>query len=369
ITGHHAIKQRLVRTVKENRVSHAQLFLGPPGSGKLQMALAYAQFINCKNKTDGDSCGQCSSCVKYEKLAHPDLHFIFPTASVKGIEKPVSKNFIKEWRALLLERNALIGLQDWYKQIGIERKQGIINARDCSEIIQTLNYKSYEAPYKVMIIWMVEKLFHAAAPRILKILEEPPERTLFILISENQEQIINTILSRTQIVKVSPLRDEELAEKLKSEGYDPVLVHDVVKVAEGNYLEAKRMIAQTDEAAFHFTSFRDWMRLCWGGRFEQILPFVNDFSQYSRDIQKDMLIYSIRMIRESFLMNLGQTSLLRMSKQESEFAGNFNRFIHTGNIKPITEELNKTIYHIERNGNFNVVFLDASIKIARLLHK
>ncbi len=369
IPGHSAIKQRLVRTVSESRVSHAQLFLGPQGSGKLALALAYAQYINCRNKQNGDSCGECPSCVKYQKLAHPDLHFIYPTASIKGNDKPRSTDFIADWRNLLIEKNFIFGLQDWYKQIGIERKQAIINSRDCSDILQTLNYKSYEAPYKVMIIWMVEKLHYAAAPRLLKILEEPPDKTLFILISENQEQIINTILSRTQIMKITPYRDEDLSEMLKAEGFDPVRVNDVVRIAEGNYLKAKTLISQSEDALFHFNDFRKWMRLCYAGKFEPIISFVSEFGQNSREVQKAMLVYAIRLIRESFLMNIGQTSLLRMSNQEQEFVSNFHPFIHMKNIHQIIEELNRTIYHIERNGNFSVVFLDASIKLAQLLKK
>jgi len=367
ITGHNAVKQRLVRTVSESRVSHTQLFLGPQGSGKLALALAYAQYINCRDKQDGDSCGKCPSCIKYEKLAHPDLHFIFPTATIKGIDKPTSKDFMNDWRSLLIEHDAMIGLQDWYRKIGIEKKQAIINSRDCSDILHTLNYKSYEAQYKVMIIWMVEKLHHAAAPRLLKILEEPPDKTLFILIAENQEQIINTILSRTQILKVLPFTDDELVQKLQADGFESSLVNDVVKIAEGNFLEAKRMITQSGEAAFHFDAFAKWMRICYAGKFQPMISFVSEFSVHSREVQKAMLIYTLRLIRESWLMNLGQSSLIRLSKQEKEFVSNFHPFISLKNIQQITDEINKTIYHIERNGNFSVVFLDTSIKMAQLL--
>ena len=369
ITGHDSIKQRLVRTVAESRISHAQLFLGPQGSGKLELALAYAQYINCRNRQNGDSCGECPSCIKYQKVAHPDLHFIYPTAAKKGIDKPRSSDFIAAWRELLLERNAMISLYDWYKKIDIERKQAIINSRDCSDIVHTLNYKSYEAQYKVMIIWMVEKLHHAAAPRILKILEEPPDKTLFILISENQDLIINTILSRTQIVKINPFGDEDLAERRKAVGFEPAQVGDVVKIAEGNYLEAKRLVAEGDEAAFYFNSFASWMRLCYSGKFEPIIEFINDFGRQNREIQKAMLIYALRLVRESFMMHVGETSLLRLNRQEADFVKKFHPFINMRNVGQINEELNRTIFHIERNGNFSVVFLDASIKMAQLLKK
>lgn len=181
VIGQQAVKQRLIKTVKDNRVSHAQLFLGPEGSGKLALAVAYAQFINCSDRGDNDSCGVCPSCIKYNKFIHPDLHFIFPTAATDKIEKPVSLDFIASWREMLLETRCYSDLPTWYEKIGIERKLAIINVRDCSEILKKLSYKSYEAEYKVMIIWMVEKLFHAAAPKILKILEEPLKKHFLFL--------------------------------------------------------------------------------------------------------------------------------------------------------------------------------------------
>ena len=188
IIGQQTIKNKLIQTVKDNRISHAQLFLGPEGCGKLGLAIAYAQFINCtgRNSESDDSCGVCASCRKYQKLAHPDLHFIYPTSTTKEVpEKPSSKDFIGNWRSLLLDNEgAYIKLIQWYNTIGIENKQGIINVNDCTDIIRTLSYKSYESKYKVVIIWMVEKLFHSAAPKILKILEEPPDNTLILLVAE-----------------------------------------------------------------------------------------------------------------------------------------------------------------------------------------
>ena len=265
IPGNKQIKNNLIQTVLDQRVSHAQLFFGPEDSAKLPLAIAYAQFINCTDKQGTglkeftnddlrilnslasgiDSCGVCPSCVKYQKLVHPDLHFIYPVATTKRvIKKPQSKHFIEEWRAFLLENNFESGLQNWYEAIGIENKQGIINADDCNEIITTLSYKSYESDYKVMIIWMVEKLFYSAAPKILKILEEPPEKTLFILISEEPDQIIKTILSRTLMVKIP-----------KS--------------------TASRNIKNEDDTE-HFITFRQWMRGCYGGKIAELIRFASE---------------------------------------------------------------------------------------------
>ncbi len=372
VIGLDTVKQRLVKTVRDSRVSHAQLFIGPQGTGKLPMALAYAQYINCTNIQNNDSCGECPSCIKYEKLIHPDLHFIYPTAKTKSVEKPTSKDFIRQWRELIEENNAYIDLPSWYEKIGIERKQAIINARDCNDIIKTLSYKSYEADYKVMIIWMVEKLFHAAAPKILKILEEPPDKTLFILISDHQDQIINTILSRTQIVKFPFIGEDELIEALVKEGYEQSRIAEAVKISKGSYVGAKTIMKESDEVDINNTWFTRWMRLCFGGQVTDTIDFVAELSKYSRDKQKAFLNYTLRMVRESMLMNNDTSNLVRLNKTESDFivgsgTKRFYPYINSKNIQSITEELEKSIYYIERNANPNILFFDLSLKIGRYL--
>jgi DNA polymerase-3 subunit delta' len=369
IIGQEDIKQRLVRTVEESRVSHAQLFLGPEGSGKLALAVAYAQYINCTNKQDGDSCGECPSCIKYQKFIHPDLHFIYPTAKVKNIEKPMSKDFISQWRELLLETNSYINLSAWYAKLGMERKQAIINARDCNEIIKTLSYKSYESEYKVMIIWMVEKLFHAAAPKILKVLEEPPDKTLFLLVSENQDLIINTILSRTQLIKIGKLSDTELTKALIRDGYEPAQANDAVRIADGNYLAAVRLISQSEEERYNFLNFREWMRNVYQFDVEKLIKFVADMSKNSREKNKSFLNYALRFTHESLLMNYNSSDLVRVNNEESDFIGKFYPFINERNSHLIAEELDKSIYHIERNANPSVLFMDLSLKLAKWLRK
>ena len=372
VIGLDTVKQRLVKTVRDSRVSHAQLFIGPQGTGKLPMALAYAQYINCTNIQNNDSCGECPSCIKYEKLIHPDLHFIYPTAKTKSVEKPTSKDFIRQWRELIEDNNAYIDLPSWYEKIGIERKQAIINARDCNDIIKTLSYKSYEADYKVMIIWMVEKLFHAAAPKILKILEEPPDKTLFILISDHQDQIINTILSRTQIVKFPFIGEDELIEALVKEGYEQSRIAEAVKISKGSYVGAKSIMKESDEVDINNTWFTRWMRLCFGGQVTDTIDFVAELSKYSRDKQKAFLNYTLRMVRESMLMNNDTSNLVRLNKTESDFivgsgTKRFYPYINSKNIQSITEELEKSIYYIERNANPNILFFDLSLKIGRYL--
>lgn len=367
VIGHAPIKSRLVRTVRDNRISHAQLFLGPSGSGKLAMAIAYAQYINCRSKQGDDSCGVCSSCVKYNKLAHPDLHFLYPTARTDRVEKPVSLDFIKEWRELLTDHKQYITLPEWYARINIERKQAIINARDCNNLIQTLSYKNYEADYKVMIIWMVEKLFHAAAPKILKILEEPPDKTLFILVAEDTESILPTILSRTQIVRIPPIDHDSLLDHFMNKGINPHLVNDSLRVYPGDYIKSSRMIRDAGEEDKNFELYRQWMRLCYQGKMDEIIGFINDLVKHTREFQKSFLTYSLRMTRETFLVNRGSSEITRMNGKENELVDKFNPFINERNIHLFNQELNDAIYHIERNVNSSVMFLDVSLKFMGFL--
>ena len=365
IIGQEDIKKRLIRSVKENRISHAQLILGPEGSGKLALAIAYAQYISCENKKEDDSCGECRSCVKYEKLIHPDLHFLYPFAATK--ESPISASHIADWRKLLIKNNCYISLSDWYKAIGMDQKQGIINASDCNEVIKTLSLKSYESEYKVMIIWMIEKLFHSAAPKLLKILEEPPDKTLFILICENNEQVISTILSRTQIIKISGIKDKELMNVL-TQKHDilPKRANEIVRMAEGNYKEAI-MLASNSFDDTNFILLKDWMRKCYKDAVKDIIEWVDKFSKAGRENHKSFLLNAIRIFRESMLVRVGISDLIKSEGDELKFASDFSPFINTNNTALIIKEFNDAIFHIERNANPKILFLDLSLKMTELI--
>ncbi|MCK9219227.1 MAG: DNA polymerase III subunit delta [Bacteroidales bacterium] len=336
IQGQEEIKRKLVQTVLDQRVSHAQLFFGPEGCDKLALAIAYAQYINCTNKSDQrDSCGICPSCQKYQKLIHPDLHFVFPVATTKRVKtKPQSKHFIEEWRKFLLGNKYQVGLQGWYEAIEIENKQGIINAEDCNEIITTLSYKSYEADYKVMILWMVEKLYYAAAPKILKILEEPPEKTLFLLISENPEQIIKTILSRTLLVKVPSTRLGQPA--------------------------------RLEEEAVYFEPFRQWMRTCYSGKIVDLISFSTEIARTGRERQKGFLNYGLKMVGWCTSFNFLHRIPQGIDGEELKFIQDFSPFIKVEKLPEFNEVLNTAIFHIERNAHGPTLFLDLSLKIVQL---
>lgn len=368
IPGQSSIKQRLIQTVNENRVSHAQLFFGPEGAGKLAMAIAYAQYINCGDRTNGDSCGRCPSCIKYGKLIHPDLHFILPVAITKKVPKnPVSREFLPEWRELVLQQSGYVSLNDWYQKIDIENKQAIINAEDCNEIIRTLGYKAYEAEYKVMILWMVEKLFHSAAPKILKILEEPPDKTLFILVSENHDQITPTILSRTQPVKFLKVDDAAMMDFLRSKSSraDQEL-RQLAVLANGNLIKAGRLAAEQTEGDL-FELFSRWMRLCYQAKVADLAGFIEKLTPIGRERQKNFLLYALRFIRECMVLPHGDMPLIRLSPEEKAFAGNFAPFVHASNSRLLAEEVDRAIYHIERNANPSILFMDLSLTVAGLL--
>ena len=371
IFGQAVVKEKLVNTVKENRVSHAQLFLGPEGSGKLALALAYAQFISCTDKKADDSCGVCSSCIKYSKLIHPDLHFFFPSAITKKNNKPTSISFTAEWREFVIKSNFYVALEDWFAFIGIENKQAIINAQDCNDIIKSLSLKSFESDYKVIIIYMVEKLFHSAAPKLLKILEEPPEKTLFILVSENQDQILNTILSRTQLVKINKHADNEITEYLqKIHGIERQEASKIAKIANGNCSEALRIIDNIEDTNFNFENFRSWMRLCYKKDYAAVISWIEEIGKPSvgREKLKRFIIYALKSAHFCVIINNANAEdLLKLTQEELTFLKSFSPFINEKNVYQIVEELDTALFHIERNLNPKIMLMDVSLNLMKLL--
>jgi DNA polymerase III subunit delta' len=383
ITGQKEIKRKLIQTVLDHRISHAQLFFGQEGSEKLALAIAYAQFINCTNKNfspfplaggragDGgypDSCGICPSCIKYQKLIHPDLHFIYPVATTKRVtKKPQSKEFIEDWRKFLIGNDYYGSLHDWYEFIGIENKQGIINAEDCHDIITTLGYKSYESEYKVMVIWMVEKLYYAAAPKILKILEEPPEKTLFILISEDPEQIISTILSRTLLVKIPRISRDEIQDYLiKKQNVKKNEAETIARQANGNLMLAVKKYQRLEEDQGNFTLFRNWMRLCFKKDITGLVSFSADLARIGRENQKNLLHYALQVVQSCGSLQYNHDWLVPADGVEMEFFRNISPYINSSNLTSFHDLFNTALYHIERNAYPQTLFMDVSLNILQL---
>jgi len=370
IIGQETVKQKLIQTVQENRVSHAQLFLGPGGSGKLALAVAYAQYINCNSRSEYDSCGVCPSCQQFSKLAHPDLHFSYPIIINKEKRRTLSRDYVTEWREYLLEKHFYAELTEWYAKMESEKKQGVIGADECNEIIRTLSYKSYEGKYKVMIIWMAERLYHSAAPKILKILEEPPEKTLFILIAEKQEQIISTILSRTQIVKVPRLEDKALTSILSTQfGYPMDGIQNILPSSNGNVNLGIKALEESMSGEFSSGEFREWMLMCFKGEYKKLNDFVSKTARTSRAKQKLLLSYGLSLSRNCLLSIYGRKDMLSIiDKDEADFIGKISKFLNEKNVIAYAGLFEEAILHIDRNGNAAVVLMDVSLKAGQLLN-
>ncbi|MDP4210583.1 MAG: DNA polymerase III subunit delta [Bacteroidota bacterium] len=370
IIGQQQVKQRLIQSVAENRIAHAQLLLGPEGSGTLALAIAYAQYINCQNRTSEDSCGVCSSCNKFQKLIHPDLHFVFPVATNKTITKdPVSDDFIAQWRTLLL-KSPYFSLFQWYGEIDLENKQGNISKNESQEIIRKLNLKTFEAEYKAMIIWLPERMNIIAANKLLKMLEEPPEKTVFLLVSENTGLMLQTILSRTQLIKVPKINDDDLLAYLKQQYNLPEQqLLDIVHLSDGSYITALRVMESDEENGFNLDRFISLMRLCWTKDVLGLLKWCETVTGIGRERQKSFLTYTLRMLRENFVMNCQVPELALLTQKENEFSSKFFPYINQDNIFRMVEELNKAQYHIEANGSDKIIFLDLSLKLIKLIKK
>jgi len=367
IIGQNKIKEKLIQSVQDGHVSHSQLITGPEGCGKLAMAIAYAQYISCLNPNKTDSCGECSSCKRYQRLVHPDLHFVFPVVKTKGNNKPVSNNFIEQWRTMVL-KNPYFNVEDWYKHIGVENAQGLIYSQESNEIIHTLNMATYESEYKVMIIWLPEKMHVYCANKLLKMIEEPPKKTLFILVSEDEEHIIPTIRSRCQLIKMNGIEPEPLTEALKklpqSTGKD---IETIVHLSRGNYRKALELLSSDEEKSFNLENFIKLMRLTYTRKFPELFEWVSEISKAGREKQKSFLQYSLNMLRENFICNLKNPELSFMDKKEESFSSNFAPFINEKNIIPMTEELEKGYRDISMNGNSSIIFTDIALKITKLI--
>lgn len=362
IIGQKEVKQHLIQTVLENRISHAQLFLGPEGSGSLAIALAYAQYISCENRSAEDSCGLCSPCRKYSKLIHPDLHFSYPFFAKH--KEDTALTFLQEWRKAFLE-NPYINLEEWRNRLDAENKQANINIAECHQIIQKLSLKPFEAEYKVLIMWLPEYL-SKEGNALLKIIEEPSQKTLFLLVAQNQDLILNTILSRTQLVKIPRLTDLEIKHYLVTEkNASENKAAQIAYMSEGNLQAALHFLKE--DANDNFLLFSEWMRMTFADLGAKIIDFVDVAAKLGRENQKNFLRYGISLIRESVMINSGAASLVHLPAPELEFITNFSRFMNRAKAEAIINELEKAHYHIERNANPKILFLDVSLQFVKIL--
>ena len=368
IIGQQEVKKRLLNLVGEDRTPHALMLFGPPGTGKRSLAVAMAQYLSCADRQPEDACGVCPSCVKFSKLVHPDLHFVVPVMKTQKVVKdPETDLFIEAWRESFLA-NPYLSENQWYEAIGAENKQGMISVKESESIIRKLNFKPYESDYRMMIIWLPEKMHQATGNKLLKLIEEPPAKTLFLMVSENTERILPTILSRSQLLQVPPLEEDLLREGLLNrQGSDPQLLEDAVRRANGNYNVALNTLLKDEQELQYFDRFTGLMRLCYSRKIIEINDWVDSVAGLGRERQKQLLDYSLRLLRENFMLHMEHDQLSYMSAREAEFSGRFSPFIHEGNIHGLVASFNEAGNHIEANGNPRIVFMDLSVRVIRLL--
>ena len=379
IIGQEATKQQLRQAVREGRIPHAQLFAGVSGIGKLQLALAYAQYLNCPHRTEEDSCGVCPTCLQFEKLQHPDLHFVFPI--VKTDAGDTCDAFLEPWREIILT-NHYFDLDDWHKALGVETKQSMIYEKESGEILHKLSLKPYGNGYKVMIIWQPEKMNGTTANKLLKLLEEPPAQTVFILVSEHPEELLSTIQSRVQMIRIPRLETETIAQALMTKGVDATRATDVARIAKGSYLEALKKIEATEENQQELRDFIALFRDAYTvgvlkdpqkkyeslKRLRQWSLDMSD-SKVGRERQKHFLQYAQQQVRENYIRNVGQPELNYQMEDERDFSVKFAPFIHSGNVEGIMNQLDLAERQIEQNGNAKMIFFDLCLQMIVLIKK
>lgn len=372
VIGQAAVKERLALSFKEGRISHAQLFFGPTGSGVLPLALAYAQFLTCNDRTDTDSCGKCPSCLRNSKLVHPDVHYSYPvvTDTKRGFKKPISLDYITEWRETVIPFPYL-NYNDWVASIADnENKQATIMVEEAGDIVRKISMKAYEAPFKVVIMWLPEKMSAVVSNKMLKSIEEPPDNTIFILASEQRDQIIQTILSRTQLIKVNRLSDDEIANALMQRKHlSEEHARDIARLADGDFHLALELSREALGDASHETEFLNWMRLCFSPMksMDKLQAWVDGMHGSGREKQKQFLFACIQTVRECMMINLADRQLVKIDNQQIQALDKFLPFVNAHNMSPFVEALNEAYYHIERNAHGKILFLDLSLKLSRIL--
>ncbi len=370
IIGQEHIKKHLRVATEKGRIAHAQLFVGKEGSGTLPMAIAYARLLLCSFSENTEACE-----VKCDKLQHPDLHFAFPVATNQQVKKhPISNLFLNDWRTFLKEQS-YGSLFHWLQYIGVENKQGNIGVDEAQNIVKKLQLKSYEGGFKVMIIWMAEKMNTAAANKLLKLIEEPPNKTVFLLVTESEEQILNTIKSRCQSLYFPPLSEQDIATALISK--EGVSESEAIKIAHqvgGNYNKAIQLLQDNSNDILFEKWFVSWVRSAFKAKgnptvVKDLTAWSDTIAKSGRETQKQFLDYCLQFFRQSLLLNYKSNALVFLETKTGFDLSKFAPFVHSGNILDIEKTLNDAIYHIERNGNAKIILLDISLKLTRFLHQ
>jgi DNA polymerase-3 subunit delta' len=357
------IKAQLLKAVQQNRVSHGQLFLGPEGCGNLAMALAFAQYLNCENKGATDACGTCPSCVKAAKYIHPDIHFTFPFVTIDKKEK--CADWLPEWRQFLVN-NVYGNYNDWIQQTGAENKQGNINAKECMDILHRLNFKSFESPYKILILWLPEFL-EKEGNRLLKMIEEPPENTVFIFVAYDADKVINTILSRLQLIRFPRLNDYAISMQLEKQyNLSTQQSKQIAAMSEGSYREALQLLSLTENE--NTATLRSWMEHLYRKNIKELAIWNDAFAKWGRENQKHFFHYCIHFFREIILLQTGTGSLVRITDAGLKMAEGLSKLLDIDKSFALITLFEKSIYFIERNANARILITYVTSEIMHIIH-
>lgn len=364
IIGLNDVKQHLIDSVLRGFIPHARMFYGPEGVGKLPLAIAYARYLNCENRRSDDSCGECPSCHKFNKFAHPDLHFVFPVVKSK-----VSDEYLPQWREFLSEYT-YFNLNTWLNFIDAQNAQGLIYSKESDEIIRKLNLKVYEARYKIMIVWLPEKMHESCANKLLKMIEEPPQNTVFLLVSEDLENVLQTIQSRCQPLHIRAIEKNEMANAIQQKfGLEREQATNVAHIANGSFSKAIDIIRSSDETTYFFELFVKMMRASVSRDIKKVKEIATELAGIGREMQKSFLLNALRMFREYFVSNFNEPEMVYLNEDEWQFGSRFAPFIHTANIEQLNDEFSLAYRQIEQNGNAKIIFLDLCLKVTVLLKK
>ncbi|MBI3136621.1 MAG: DNA polymerase III subunit delta' [Bacteroidetes bacterium] len=369
IIGYAKEKKALLNEVKEGRISHAQLFLGPEGSAKLPLAIAFSGYLLCENPGPNDACGKCPGCQKISSLVHPDLHFAFPVVLSATEKIACSDDRRSEWNNLIL-KNPYFDLNTWQEYLDERGKNAVIGVEESRSILQKLSLKSYSGKYKIMIIWLPERMNNSAANKLLKMLEEPPEQTLFFLLSDSIENMLPTIISRTQLLKIAPFETDDIARYLETKfAVDKTVSYSVAGLAQGNMVEAIQMVSGDENQHIYFDLFVKMMRTAYAANAFELMSLSDELAALEKEQQKNFIKYGLHLFRESVILNYMKGELVNLRNEERAFLEKFARFINNHNISELNEEFNEAFYHLERNASAKILFTDLVIKLTKLIKK
>jgi DNA polymerase-3 subunit delta' len=369
VIGQDELKLQLIRSAQSGVVPHARLFCGKAGSGTFPLALAYGRYLNCTNRSDADACGTCPSCLKYNELIHPDLHFIFPMVKDEK-KKQISDDYLPEWRSFLAT-HVYFDVNMWLNHLGETNKQAVIYSKESEDLLHKVSMRIYEATWRVVLIWMPERMHATCANKLLKIIEEPPQNTLLFMVSEEPERILGTILSRTQRLNVRPVRTEALAAVLEAPPYElaPETARQLAHLSHGDFIRMEENLHVSEENEFFLQQFIRIMRNSWAKNVKEMKAFADEMAGAGRERQKNFLAYCQRLIRENFIYRFQAGEMNYMSREEDFFSANFSAYVNERNVFDFMDELAEAERHIGQNGNSKIIFFDLALRITVLLKK